>query len=111
MKLYRDFAAVVALLLAAAGSAWPQQSRDWIIGQDRAAKKQIEAIAAQDRAQPATLGPDWEKARAESAQLLTVAKEIHDQVQAGPEQVPAPLAKKLKEVQRLVKQLQKDLLL
>ncbi len=111
MKLYRELPGFVILLLLAVGHTWPQQSKDWIIGQERSARKQIDAITGQDRLQLPTMRPDWEKARAEANQLLTLTQQIHNEVQAGSGKVPASLAKELQDVQRLAKQLRKHLLL
>ncbi len=111
MRLERFVAGVPLLLILTAALAWSQQQGDWIIGQERAAKRQIDAIGAQDRIQPTALRPDWQKARADADRLLALAQNIQAQLRAGAETVPADLAKELKEVQKLSKELHKDLLL
>jgi hypothetical protein len=74
------------------------------------ATRRFEKDMHRDRPQPAVPQPAWEKARADAARLLTLAQEIQGQLQAGPQQVPAHLAGDLKEVDKLVKRLRRELL-
>jgi hypothetical protein len=64
----------------------------------------------QDRPQPAAPQPDWEKARADAARLLTLAQEINAHLQAGPQQISARLAGELKEADKLIKRLRREML-
>ncbi len=52
---------------------------------------------------PVPQTPDWQKARADADRLLSLAQLIHQQVHAGPDQLPAGLAGELKEIQKLSK--------
>jgi hypothetical protein len=112
MKISRSLTGIAIISMLAVGLIWAQQQRnDWIIGQERAAKKQIDAIATEDRMQLPAAHPDWQKARADASRLLALTQQIHDQIQAGPERVSNALVKELKEIQKLSKELHKDLLL
>jgi hypothetical protein len=72
--------------------------------------RRFEKSLHQDRPRPAVPQADWEKARADAARLLTLAQEINGQLQAGPQQIPAPLTGELKEAEKLVKRLRRELL-
>lgn len=63
----------------------------------------------EDRPQPHTSQPDWEKARDDAAQLLALAQQIHGQLQAGPHQIPARLTGELNEVGKLLRRLRREL--
>ncbi len=72
--------------------------------------RRAEKSLNQDRAKPAVPQPDWEKACLDAARLLSLAQEIHRQLQAGPQQIPAPLTGELKESERIIKRLRRELL-
>src|SRR5712691_11552557 len=70
----------------------------------RQVNKSFEKAMEQDRMQPpAPQTPDWQKAQADADRLLFLAQLIHQQVHAGPGQIPAGLAGELKEIQKLSK--------
>jgi len=53
--------------------------------------------------------PQWKKARADSTHLLDLAQQIQRGIQSGPHTIPADLAKQLKELEHLSKQLRREL--
>ena len=70
----------------------------------RQVNKSFEKAMEQDRMQPAApQTPDWQKAQADADRLLFLAQLIHQQVHAGPGQIPAGLVGELKEIQKLSK--------
>lgn len=52
---------------------------------------------------------DWAKGLSHAERLLTLSQQVHAQIQAGPGQVPANLNAELKEIQKLTKQLRREL--
>ncbi len=66
----------------------------------------------QDRPQRSRVQrPDWQKALTDATRLHSLAQQIHEQLEAGPHQIPAGLNKDLKEVEKLAKQVRQELLL
>lgn len=52
---------------------------------------------------------EWAKGLSHAEKLLALSQQVHTQLEAGPGQVPANLNAELKEIQKLTKQLQREL--
>jgi hypothetical protein len=74
------------------------------------ALRRFEKTLEQDRLRPHTPQLDYEKVRADAGRLLALAGQIHGQLQAGPQQIPAQMNEELKEVEKLAKRLRRSLL-
>ncbi len=72
--------------------------------------RRAEKSLGQDLPKPAVPIPDWAKAQTDAARLRTLAQEIERQIQSGPAQLPAPLNGELKEMQKVIKRLRRELL-
>ena len=74
--------------------------------QARKATRDLEKLVAQDQTKLARPKTDWAKIRADATRLRDLARRIDEQLQEGPDRLPATLPRDLKEVQSLAKRLQ-----
>jgi hypothetical protein len=96
-------------------AAWPAQRGTTQVSprvpREREARRHTDSILQETPAQVRPPRPEWDKARVDADRLLTLVQQIHKQVHAGPNQLPAALADELKQVEKLSKSIRRKLAL